>query len=225
MTRRLDLVTAANRILLENITYSEQVAVQQYARLLARELAAWVIIDVERDQRLRRQMVAGPDTQQARSWPGTVAAVDPQPGSAPFQVHESGSAMLIAHAEDAGALGDGPDGMPLLMLLGATSLLCVPLTDGERSYGVLTLAAAGGSRAFRHGRCRAGGRAGRAARAGDQDRPAVPAAAPRSPTRCRPACCPGRCGRSPAPRIAGRARGRHHRCGGRRGLLRRLPGP
>jgi serine phosphatase RsbU (regulator of sigma subunit) len=141
MSRRLDVMTAASRILLENITYSEQVAVQQYARLLATELGAWVIIDVERGQQLRRQTVIGPQTQQAQELARTVATIDPPPGSAPVQVHESGSAMLIAHAEDPAVLGAGADGTPLLMVLGSSSLMCVPLSDGERSYGVLTLAA------------------------------------------------------------------------------------
>jgi serine phosphatase RsbU (regulator of sigma subunit)/PAS domain-containing protein len=140
MTRRLDLVMAATRILLENITYSEPVALQRYARLLARELAAWVIVDVEGGQRLRRQHVSGPEDQRSEKLANAVAAVDPAPGSGPHQVHESGSTLLIAHAEDLGALGDGPDGIPLLMLLGATSVLSVPLTDGEHAYGVLTLA-------------------------------------------------------------------------------------
>jgi serine phosphatase RsbU (regulator of sigma subunit)/PAS domain-containing protein len=148
MTRRLDLVTAATRILLENITYSEQVAVQRYARLLSRELGAWVIIDVDQDGRLRRQMVAGPETQQGEELASAAAAVDPQPGTGPAQVYESGSSMLVAHAEDAGILGDSPGGVPLLMALGATSLLCVPLTDAERSYGVLTLAAQAGHGPF-----------------------------------------------------------------------------
>jgi serine phosphatase RsbU (regulator of sigma subunit) len=141
MSRRLDVLTAAGRILLENITYSEQVAVQQYARLLATELGAWVIIDVQREQQLRRQMVTGPRTQQDEELARAVAAIDPPPGSAPAQVHESGSAMLIAHAEDPAVLGPDADGMPLLMVLGSASLMCVPLSDGERSYGVLTLAA------------------------------------------------------------------------------------
>ncbi len=140
MTRRLDLVMAATRILLENITYSEPVALQRYARLLARELSAWVIVDVEVGQRLRRQHVSGPEDQRAEKLAHAVAAVDPAPESGPYQVHESGSTLLIAHAEDPGALGDGPDGVPLLMLLGATSVLSVPLTDGEHAYGVLTLA-------------------------------------------------------------------------------------
>lgn len=148
MTRRLDLVTAATRILLENVTYSEQVAVQRYARLLSRELGAWVIVDVQRDERLRRQMVAGPETQQGEELARAAAAIDPQPDTAPAQVHESGSAMLVAHAEDPRVLGDGPHGVPLLMALGATSLLCVPLSDGERSYGVLTLAAQAGHGPF-----------------------------------------------------------------------------
>jgi serine phosphatase RsbU (regulator of sigma subunit)/PAS domain-containing protein len=148
MTRRLDLMTAASRILLENITYSEQVAVQQYARLLATELGAWVIIDVERNQQLRRQMVTGPQTQEAEELVKAVAAIDPPAGSAPAQVHESGSAMLIAHAEDPAVLGEGAEGTPLLMVLGSTSLMCVPLSDGERSYGVLTLAAQRGQGHF-----------------------------------------------------------------------------
>ena len=113
---------------------------QRYARLLARELAAWVIVDVEGGQRLRRQHVSGPEDQRSEKLANAVAAVDPAPGSGPYQVHESGSTLLIAHAEDPGALGDGPDGIPLLMLLGATSVLSVPLTDGEHAYGVLTLA-------------------------------------------------------------------------------------
>ena len=141
MTRRQDLVMAATRILLENITYSEPVAMQRYARLLARELAAWVIVDVEGGgQRLQRQHVSGPEDQRAEKLAHAVAAVDPAPESGPYQVHESGSTLLIAHADDPGALGDGPDGIPLLMLLGATSVLSVPLTDGEHAYGVLTLA-------------------------------------------------------------------------------------
>ena len=69
-----------------------------------------------------------------------VAAVDPPPGSVPCAVHESGHPALIAHAEDADALGASVDGTPLLPLLDATSVLSVPLVDGEVKYGVLTLA-------------------------------------------------------------------------------------
>jgi serine phosphatase RsbU (regulator of sigma subunit) len=54
-------------------------------------------------------------------------------------VHESGRPVLIAHAEDTGVLGDGLDGEPLLVKMDATSVLSVPLADGENRYGVLTL--------------------------------------------------------------------------------------
>jgi phosphoserine phosphatase RsbU/P len=139
-TRRLDLVTSATRILLENVNHSESVAMQRFARLLARELAAWVILDVERNQRLRRQLAVGPEDQPSEELARAVAGIDPSPGSALDQVHESGISVLVAHAEDPGILGDGPDGKPLLSQLRATSVLCVPLSDGERNYGVLTLA-------------------------------------------------------------------------------------
>ena len=139
MIHRYDLVTAATRLFLENATYSESVTLQRCARLLAGELAAWVIVDVERRQRLRRQFVIGP-ADQPPELAHAVSMVDPQPGTAPRQVHESGSSLLTAHAEDAGLLGTGPDGVPVMMMLNATSVLCVPLSDGERAYGSLTLA-------------------------------------------------------------------------------------
>jgi serine phosphatase RsbU (regulator of sigma subunit)/PAS domain-containing protein len=148
ITHRLDLVTAATRLLLENATFSESVTLQRCARLLAGELAAWVIVDVERRQRLRRQVVMGPAGADAEHTARVVGGVDPQPGSAPRQVHDTGSSMLLAHAGDVGILGTGPDGVPLLMQLGATSLLSVPLTDGEHSYGVLTLARRADERHF-----------------------------------------------------------------------------
>jgi len=148
VTRRIDLVTSATRILLENVDHSESVTMQRFARLLAPELAAWLILDVERHQRLRRQLAVGPQDQPSGDLARAVAAVEPQPGSAAHQVHESGSPLLVAHVSDPGILGAGPDGVPLVMRLGATSVLCVPLSDGERSYGALTLARLPGSGHF-----------------------------------------------------------------------------
>jgi serine phosphatase RsbU (regulator of sigma subunit)/PAS domain-containing protein len=140
MTRRLDLVTAITRLLLESPPQSEAVTLQRCAELLARGFAAWVIVDLARGHRLQRQFVAGPEDQRSAELAREVAARDPQPGTVPHAVHDSGSSQLIAHAEDAGILGDGPGGVPLLMLLGSTSVLGVPLAAGERGYGALTLA-------------------------------------------------------------------------------------
>ena len=140
ITRRLDLVTAVARLLLENEGFSESRTLQRCARLIARELTAWVMVDTERRHRVRRQFVAGPDDPRLTELTSAVAAVDPPPGSLPCAVHESGHPALIAHAEDAGVLGSDLDGEPLLARLDATSVLSVPLADGETRYGVLTLA-------------------------------------------------------------------------------------
>jgi PAS domain S-box-containing protein len=139
ITRRLDLVTAVARLLLENEGFSESRTLQRCARLIAGELTAWVIVDLDRRHRMRRQFVLGPDDARLAELTSAVAAVDPMPGSVPCTVHESGRSALIAHAEDAGVLGDGIDGEPLLVKLDATSVLSVPLAAGENRYGVLTL--------------------------------------------------------------------------------------
>jgi len=139
VTRRLDLVTAVARLLLENEGFSESRTLRRCARLLAGELTAWVIVDMERRHRMRRQFAVGPDDRGLAELTSAVAAVDPPPGSIPCTVHESGRPALVSHAEDAGALGPGPDGEPLLIRLDATSVLSVPLAHGESRYGVLTL--------------------------------------------------------------------------------------
>jgi phosphoserine phosphatase RsbU/P len=140
LTRRLDLAADTARLLLEHVTAGESALVQRCARLLAGDLAGWVIADVERGGRLRRQFVTGPDSPEAEELARIVADIAPAPGSAPFEVHASASSQLITHAEDTESLGSDAGGMPLVMLLGAASVLSVPLSDGERSYGALTLA-------------------------------------------------------------------------------------
>jgi serine phosphatase RsbU (regulator of sigma subunit)/PAS domain-containing protein len=140
VTRRLDLVTAVARLLLENEDFSESRTLQRCARLIARELTAWVIVDMERRHRVRRQFVAGPDDPRLAELTSAVGAVDPPPGSVPCTVYESGHPALIAHAENIADLGADVAGEPLLTRLDATSVLSVPLADGPRNYGVLTLA-------------------------------------------------------------------------------------
>jgi hypothetical protein len=86
MTRRLDTATAVARLLLENIMASEAVILQRCARLLAGELAALVIVDMDRAGRLRRHFVAGPPDQEAGTpdqEAGAAAAADPPAESLP----------------------------------------------------------------------------------------------------------------------------------------------
>ena len=139
-TRRMDMITAVTRLLLDNSTFSEAVTLQRCARLLAGDIANWVIVDVERSGQLRRQFVIGPQGERPDELARMVRAVDPQPDSVAAQVHSAGRSVILAHADDAGLLGADPGGTPLLMLLGVTSLLSVPISDGVTGYGVLTLA-------------------------------------------------------------------------------------
>jgi len=140
MTRRMDMVTAVTRVLLDNSTFSEAVTLQRCARLLAGDIASWVIVDVERADLLRRQFVFGPHNEASQELARKVRALDPQPDSVPRQVYDTGTSIVLAHLEDNDVLGADPDGTPLLLRLGATSLLSVPITDGATGYGVLTLA-------------------------------------------------------------------------------------
>jgi serine phosphatase RsbU (regulator of sigma subunit)/PAS domain-containing protein len=148
ITQRMDLVTAVTRLLLDNETFSESMTLQRSARMLSDELSAWVIVDLDRRGLLIRQIVIGPEGPGLAGISDSVAALNPVPGSLPQTVHDSGQAVLIAHAEDAGILGPGPGDIPLLMLLGSTSVLSVPITDGETRYGALTLARGSGSGHF-----------------------------------------------------------------------------
>jgi serine phosphatase RsbU (regulator of sigma subunit)/PAS domain-containing protein len=148
MTQRMDLVTAVSRLLLEDENFSESMTLQRSARLLASELAAWVIVDLDRRGLLVRQFVIGPEGPGLAGISESAASVNPTPGSLPQRVHDSGQAVLIAHADDADILGPGPADIPLLMLLGTTSVLSVPITDGESRHGVLTLARRAGESHF-----------------------------------------------------------------------------
>jgi serine phosphatase RsbU (regulator of sigma subunit)/PAS domain-containing protein len=148
MTRRMDTVTAVTRLLLDNSTFSEAVTLQRCARLLAGDIASWVIVDVERDGHLRRQFVIGPPGEAAEELARQVRRIEPQEGTAPWQVHTARKPRLIASADDAKLLGTTADGAPLLMLLGVSSLLVVPISDETTSYGTLTLARRAGDGRF-----------------------------------------------------------------------------
>jgi len=139
MARRMDLLTTVTRLLLENSTFSESLTLQRCARLLASEFASWVVVDVVRGRRLRRQFAVGPAGGESESIARAARDADPEPDSLPWKVHQSGKSLLQARSDDTGMLGTAPDGVPLMMKLGATSVLSVPIADADRGYGVITL--------------------------------------------------------------------------------------
>jgi serine phosphatase RsbU (regulator of sigma subunit)/PAS domain-containing protein len=139
MTKRMDMVTAVTRLLLDNSTFSEAVTLQRCARLLAGDMAAWVIVDVERAEKLRRQFVIGPPGEAADELARQMRRSDPEADTLTARVHAASKPVLLATLDDTAVLGPGLAGAPLAMLLGATSVLSVPIADGGTSYGALTL--------------------------------------------------------------------------------------
>ncbi len=85
MTRRMDMITVVTRLLLDNSTFSEAVTLQRCARLLAGDIASWVIVDIERSGQLRRQFVIGPPGERADELARKVRTVDPVPASSPVR--------------------------------------------------------------------------------------------------------------------------------------------
>ncbi len=146
--RRLDLLADAARLLLESATVSESVLLQRCTRLLSAGLATWVIVDLRRRGQLRRHYVAGPDDPESSGLAHAIATAGPAPGSVPDRVSESGQTLLLTHLADESALGTAADGLPFVTLLGATSLVCVPITDGTHRHGALTVVRRAGDGQF-----------------------------------------------------------------------------
>lgn len=143
VVHRMDVLANATGALLEDESFTESVAVRRCARLLAAELGDWVFIDLERDERLRRQVVIGPEDERSTEIARMLEDLHPEPGTLPATVHESGRSVLQAHLDDLGLLGASPAGPPVCGLIEASSLICVPLDDGERCHGTLTLTVSG----------------------------------------------------------------------------------
>ncbi|MEO5875383.1 MAG: SpoIIE family protein phosphatase [Streptosporangiaceae bacterium] len=133
---RMDLLAMSTELLLAEPVFNEAVALRRCGRLLASELADWVFVDVVDGPELRRQVAFGPGEDQR-----TVRTVETlAPGPLSLAVHANRQAALHAHLEDLDLLGRNADGIAVCSLLGVTSVLCVPIEEGEHCIGTITLA-------------------------------------------------------------------------------------
>lgn len=140
LTHRLDVQASVVDLMLEG-PLNESVAVRRCATVLAEELADWVIIDIEQDDALRRKVVFGPDDDRAIEVRRTVERLAPARGTLPDEVYRSGEAVLHSHIEDLAGLGVTGEGVALSGLMGAASLICVPVRHQGAHLGAITLAA------------------------------------------------------------------------------------
>lgn len=135
--RRLDVLTRMTRLLLRR----SGLALDEAADLLADSYADWVVLDVlDRPEpaRARRAAVAGPADAPDDLRTSVERAV-PEETDVPGRVLAEGDSLLHPLIEDEGVLGHDGVGAPLLGLIGAGSLLSVPLRGSRGVRGALTL--------------------------------------------------------------------------------------
>ncbi|MFB4296375.1 SpoIIE family protein phosphatase [Actinomadura sp. NTSP31] len=158
IVHRMDVLATASELLLDEPVFNETVAVRRCARLLAAELADWAFIDLtvanggapQGDAAaagaapvLHRQVVMGPDDEYSVEAARTLQELRPAAGTLPYDVFATRQSALRPHVEDLEELGKAADGIPICAKIGATSLLSVPVEDGERCLGSITLASGG----------------------------------------------------------------------------------
>ncbi|WP_067800717.1 SpoIIE family protein phosphatase [Actinomadura formosensis] len=161
IVHRMDVLATASELLLDEPVFNETVAVRRCARLLAAELADWAFIDLTGPNggpgggaqggihaagaapELRRQVVMGPEDEHSVEAARMLEEVEPAHGTLPHTVFVTRQSALRPHVEDLDVLGVCPDGQPVCGKIGVTSVLSVPIEDGDRAIGTITLAASG----------------------------------------------------------------------------------
>ncbi|WP_302893312.1 SpoIIE family protein phosphatase [Actinomadura luzonensis] len=133
--KRQDLLVKMGKLLLDEQALLRPVAVARATRLLAAEWADWVIADILRDGLPRRSIVMGPKNLPVAGLVRQVEAADPAGSQVVLQVLERRTGVVHEMVDDESVLGFCADG-PLLTAMGAGSLVCVPIGNGD---GALTL--------------------------------------------------------------------------------------
>ena len=140
--RRLDVLTRMTRLLLRGTTPTKGLALTDAADLLAESYADWVIIDIcdlpEDPEAARRAVVVGP-VDAPNGQREEVASLPPSDSDILDEVLGRGQSLLFPLIEDATVLGSMRSEAPVLAVLGAGSLLSVPLRGSRGVRGALTL--------------------------------------------------------------------------------------
>lgn len=133
--RRQDLLARMAALLLDEEALRQPVALSRATRLLASDWADWVIADMVRDGMPRRQIVVAPKDHPLGGLVRQVERAEPAAGQVVTQVLERGTGVVHEMVDDETLLGFCADG-PLLTVMGAGSVLCVPIGASD---GALTL--------------------------------------------------------------------------------------
>jgi len=142
--RRLDVLTRMTRLLLRSAVpggAGDRPVLDEAAALLADSYADWVVVDLCEEpgnpDRLRRAVVSGPSDSDLTE---LVRCLPPQAAEVPRDVLAHDKAVLRQLIGDEAEFGRTPEGIPVLTMLNARSLLSVPLRgSGGVAHGALTL--------------------------------------------------------------------------------------
>ncbi|MEU5882756.1 SpoIIE family protein phosphatase [Spirillospora sp. NPDC047279] len=159
LVHRMDVLATASELLLDEPVFNENVAIRRCARLLTSEMAEWVFIDLapprpgpgaqggpangDADRELRRVVAMGPPDERSEDIVRSLERVNAETGTLSHTVYTTRQSALRPHVEDLDLLGVCADGQSACVKMGATSVLCVPVEDGDRCIGTITLAGSG----------------------------------------------------------------------------------
>jgi PAS domain S-box-containing protein len=132
--RRHDLLSRLTRLLLDEESLRQPVALVRATRLLAGETADWVVADVIRDGAPQRVTVIGPASRPVDHLQRVVEGTDPAVVPIVRHVLTTETGAVHEMLADDSLLGPG-----VLRDMGAGSLLCVPIRTDDEIHGVLTL--------------------------------------------------------------------------------------
>ncbi|GII54122.1 hypothetical protein Pth03_25110 [Planotetraspora thailandica] len=132
--RRHELLSRLTRLLLEEESLREPVAIIRASRLLAAQTADWVIADVIREGVPHRAAVVGPADQPVGRLQRSVEEMDPAAAPIVSRILTTKSGLVDEMVADETLLGEG-----VLRDMGAGSLLSVPIRTDDEVVGVLTL--------------------------------------------------------------------------------------
>ena len=137
--RRQELLSRMTRLLLDEESLRQPVTVTRAARLLAAESADWVIADVVRDGVPRRACALGPSDKPVTQLVRLIEGMNPLTAPAIAHVLTGGSGVVHEMLEEDTLLGEVSGGPPLLRVMGAASVLIVPIGGESGVLGALTL--------------------------------------------------------------------------------------
>ncbi len=137
--RRKELLARMARLLLDEESLRQPVALARAARLLTTETADWVVMDIVRDGIPQRATVLGPSDQPVGEQVRLLERMDPASAPAIAQVLSQRSGLVQEMIEDETVFGTAPDGTPVLRAMNAGSLLCAPIQTDDGAQGVVTL--------------------------------------------------------------------------------------